>query len=461
MSTNLDSRVGALEAICARLARENAQLRASVQPPVTDSSSSARPAVRAGSEEPGGETRPGQGGGDPISIKPVSRRTLLRTAGVVAAGAATVGALERPDPAQASDGSSLVAGAITKAEHRTALTYDGSSGFGGVILLGNDNAVYDGSSASYPAGIGGWAGGGSTAGPGGVANGVYGYTDNGNGNGVVGVNSNLVAGSGCGVLGTAAGSNQIGVKGTNTLGTAVAGSSASTSGSATAVHGILTSTTPGSFSSAVRGENSGTGGLGIGVWGSQAGSGWGGYFTSASGIGLNASGGSGTGVNANGATGVTALGATTGVVASSTGGRGLVAAGSAAQIQLTPGSAATHPTSGAAGDIYVDSSARPWFCQGGSQWLPLISGGPQGATGPEGPAGAAGPAGAEGQTGAQGPAGPQGPAGAKGPALARLIPSSSRRPPRAGQVGELFVDSVHRLWFCKRGGSRAHWKQIA
>ena len=50
--------------------------------------------------------------------------------------------------------------------------------------------------------------------------------------------------------------------------------------------GQVTSTSPGGFSAAVRGINSGTGGLGIGVYGSQNGSGWGVYGTSPSGVGV-------------------------------------------------------------------------------------------------------------------------------------------------------------------------------
>lgn len=451
----LAERVGVLEALCARMAAENGELRAGLQGRREGDAVVAQPSSRSHLPEPDAA---------PTAQSTVSRRGLLR-AGLAAAGAATVVALEGADQAQASDGSGLVLGDVNKAEVRTSLLYDGSSNFGGVILLGNDNAVYDGSSASYPAAIGGWAGAGATAGSGGVANGVYGYTDNGNGNAVVGVNSNLVSGSGNGVLGTAAGSSQAGVKGTNTLGTAIYGSSQSTNGSATAIIGILTSTSPGSFSSAVRGQNNGTGGLGIGVWGSHAGSGWGGYFTSSGGIGVNAAGGAGTGVNARGATGVTALGDSIGVAASSLGGRGIVASGTAAQIQLTPGSAATHPDSGAAGDIYVDSSVRPWFCQGGTTWLALIAGGAQGPAGPEGPegptgaSGTQGPSGVQGATGAQGAPGAQGAAGAQGPAM--VTPSRLHRPPKAGKTGQLLVDSRHRLWFCKQGGPAAHWKQIA
>jgi hypothetical protein len=60
----------------------------------------------------------------------------------------------------------------------------------------------------------------------------------------------------------------------------------STADNAFALHGIISSASPGAFSAAVRGQNNGTGALGIGVWGSQDGSGWGVYGTSVSGIGV-------------------------------------------------------------------------------------------------------------------------------------------------------------------------------
>jgi hypothetical protein len=60
----------------------------------------------------------------------------------------------------------------------------------------------------------------------------------------------------------------------------------STAAYAFALHGIISSTSPGAWSAAVRGQNNGTGGYGIGVWGSQDGSGWGVYGTSVSGIGV-------------------------------------------------------------------------------------------------------------------------------------------------------------------------------
>jgi hypothetical protein len=46
-----------------------------------------------------------------------------------------------------------------------------------------------------------------------------------------------------------------------------------------------------------------------------------------------------------------------------TGSRGGVFGGVAAQVQLTPGSGSTHPTSGTVGDLFVDSTGRLWFCK--------------------------------------------------------------------------------------------------
>lgn len=60
-------------------------------------------------------------------------------------------------------------------------------------------------------------------------------------------------------------------------GSSIVGQNNATTSSISAVRGEVTSTSPGGFSSAVKGMNNGTGGLGIGVWGSQAGSGWGVY----------------------------------------------------------------------------------------------------------------------------------------------------------------------------------------
>ena len=97
-------------------------------------------------------------------------------------------------------------------------------------------------------------------------------------------------------------------------GASLEGLSNSVNSNIAAVKGTVSNVAPGGFSSAVRGINNGTGGLGIGVSGSHAGSGWGVYGVTPNGIGVygNASG-SGTGVYANSSTG-------TGLIAASTSG---------------------------------------------------------------------------------------------------------------------------------------------
>jgi len=386
----LAAKVHELGRTCARLSQENAELRGQL----SRLSGPLTPAAAETREQPG---RAAAGS--------VSRRKALGVAVAGVAGAAALADLAA-SPAAASDGDPVAAGEVTTGEARTSVLYDGSAGFNGVVLLGNDSS-YDGSDAAFPAGAGGWAGAGTTAGKGGVANGVYGLTDNGGGNGVVGRNSNLTAGSGAGVLGVAASAGGVAVRGTNTLGTAVAGNSGDTTAKATAVLGTITSTSPGGFSAGVKGQNNSTNGRGIGVWGNHDGAGWGLYGTSSSGIAVNAVCDAGTGVSAAGGTAVVASGDTLGVVASggtavvaeglgasgigvnatadssspavlaanaSTGsgvratsqlGRGGIFAGAAAQIKLLPGSRSTHPSTGQRGDLYADSNGRLWFCKAG------------------------------------------------------------------------------------------------
>lgn len=92
-------------------------------------------------------------------------------------------------------------------------------------------------------------------------------------------------------------------------GSSFVGVNNTTTSSISAVRGEVSSTAPGGFSSAVRGLNAGTGGLGIGMWGSQAGSGWGVYGVTPNGLGVYGnSSASGTGVyaNSNSGTGLTA-----------------------------------------------------------------------------------------------------------------------------------------------------------
>ncbi len=88
-------------------------------------------------------------------------------------------------------------------------------------------------------------------------------------------------------------------------GTSVEGVNNTTTSSIAAVRGIVNSTAPGGFSSAVRGINNGTGGLGIGIYGSQNGSGWGVYGVTPDGLGVYGnSSANGYGVYANSNTGI-------------------------------------------------------------------------------------------------------------------------------------------------------------
>lgn len=90
-----------------------------------------------------------------------------------------------------------------------------------------------------------------------------------------------------------------------------------------AIYGSIPSSSPGGSSTAVRGENKGTGGLGIGVWGSHAGSGWGVYgSTTSGGLGVYGSSPSGIGVYGWSSSG-------TGVYAQSSSGNALYASGDA------------------------------------------------------------------------------------------------------------------------------------
>lgn len=93
-------------------------------------------------------------------------------------------------------------------------------------------------------------------------------------------------------------------------GTSLEGVNMTTTSNIAAIRGIVNSASPGGFSSGLRGINNGTGGLGVGIYGSQAGSGWGVYGVTPDGLGVygNASA-NGYGVYANSNTG-TGLNAT-------------------------------------------------------------------------------------------------------------------------------------------------------
>jgi hypothetical protein len=78
--------------------------------------------------------------------------------------------------------------------------------------------------------------------------------------------------------------------------TALIGKTESTAGGAYGLVGEVTSTSPGASSAGVRGINNGTAGSGIGVYGSQDGSGWGVYGQTPDGRGVYGNSGTGTGV---------------------------------------------------------------------------------------------------------------------------------------------------------------------
>jgi hypothetical protein len=84
--------------------------------------------------------------------------------------------------------------------------------------------------------------------------------------------------------------------GTGVGSTSIEGLTNSTANNVSAIIGTVTPVGPGGFSAGVRGVNNGTGGLGIGVYGSQAGSGWGVYGTTPNGIGVHGQSAAGFGV---------------------------------------------------------------------------------------------------------------------------------------------------------------------
>lgn len=86
----------------------------------------------------------------------------------------------------------------------------------------------------------------------------------------------------------------------------------STAASATAVTGVITSSSPGTSSAAVKGVNSGLGDNGVGVWGEQEGNGFGVYGSSPAGSGVYAVSTTGYGVLAGSTSGVGVKGASGG-----------------------------------------------------------------------------------------------------------------------------------------------------
>ena len=384
-------------------------------------------------------------GGDPDARpRRLSRKGLFSVAatGAVAAAVAGFDPSTISGTALAANNDPVKAGEETKAEDGTLITYDGSAGLKGAVLIGNDS-TYGAGPYNYPAAVAGLAGAGSSAGAGGVTNGVYAFTDKGAGNGVVGFNSNLEDGAGTGVLGLAFRAGSYGVQGINTLGDGVYGltrsegagvygvcdapggygvvgdattfpggtggyfsgyfegifaqggtgsgvfargdtgvyatgdtkgiygATDSPAAGASAIHGELTNVNAAAGSAAVRGQNDGVTPDGAGMWGSHAGSGVGGLFTVQSGAGTGVLGQTLSSTGTGNAVHGQAFGLGAGVRADSAHGRGAVLSGKAAQLRLIPSSSPTHPSTGTAGDLFLDKSLRLWLCTGRKSWKRL------------------------------------------------------------------------------------------
>ena len=136
---SLMAKVEELGRMCARLSQQNAELRAQVLSLHGGTARLDAPGARGSGQE-----------------GTVTRRVLGKALGAAAAGVVGGAALAdlAAQPAAASNGNNVTAGNTTTAESRTAVLYNGSSGFGGVVLLGNDS-TYDGGNAGFPAALGG------------------------------------------------------------------------------------------------------------------------------------------------------------------------------------------------------------------------------------------------------------------------------------------------------------------
>jgi|GEM_PF-1890612 len=89
---------------------------------------------------------------------------------------------------------------------------------------------------------------------------------------------------------------------------AIEGSTTSAANNAAAIRGIITSETPGTFSTALRGQNNGRGSAGIGVSGTQDGSGWGVYGSTPGGVGVYGNSTTGMGLYGQSVSGPSVMG---------------------------------------------------------------------------------------------------------------------------------------------------------
>jgi hypothetical protein len=336
--TNQHARLDALDHQLAAVTQENAQLKTALAQ--TEQRLAALPVVPPST-----------------AAAPVSRRGLLT--GALGAAAATIGAgvgLDALDQgtAAAATGSSLLLGKNNYAEYTTQVAYDGGTFplSGKIVFFVNDTTLAS-TTATYPAAIAGWAGGGKA----GVSTGVFGKSNGTNGNGVVG-------------LDVGSGSSGVGVRAMTYSGTAIIGTSASTAANANAVLGLISSTSPGTSSTAIRGQNNGTGYNGIGVYGSHAGSGYGVYGTASSGYGVFGTASSGYGVIGTSTSGYgiyASSGGSAGIYAyvsgSGTGVRGVTSSGIGVYGSSTSNYGVYGTSSGAYGVIGTSSSGNGVYGQ--------------------------------------------------------------------------------------------------
>jgi len=149
----------------------------------------------------------------------------------------------------------------------------------------------------------------------------------------------------------------------------VEGQTSSTDPDALGVLGVVSSTSPGAGSAGMRGINNGTGGLGIGIWGSQNGSGTGVYGETPSGIGVEGYSNSNLGVLGRTTSGI----AVRGNSASGTGVLGTHVAGTG----TAPGveGRTDSKSAGAVGVLGVVTSTTPGAASAGVQGINYGNGG--------------------------------------------------------------------------------------
>jgi hypothetical protein len=431
-----------------------------------------------------------------------TRRGILAYAATIGA-AAFAGRLASGRQANAANGDTIMVGGAFTATSITEIggnfngqvwsIYNESDAGNAVGLVSTLAAQYPTDFEIEPSAIFAKSGAASPAGAAiravnvGGGDGVSGYAEVPQKSGVYGANPL----GGFGVFGDAKGMNA-GVHGRNTVGAGVRGES---SGDAAAVHGLNTGTgagvmgeakssdaavfgrntgvgdgvvgsTPASDKSGVYGENSG-GGYGVygyaggsraAVTGRNDGAGPGVHAFSKLGVGLTVGSEGSAGIMAYGASSVSAIvgsstGAGAGVQGGSSAGDGVRGASNGA------GAAGVRGTNSGGGDgvaglatgangagVRAESTA-------GGHGLAAVANGNKGAV--LGRNSAAG----DGVTG-RSRNGRGGSFAGKAAAL-RLIPSTATDHPANGRTGDLFLDRTRRLWFCKRGGAKATWFQLA